>query len=85
MREIDKALKKIANFTGTGDPPLERVESCDLFLPDNLLNLPQLMYGVCAMGRLLVEQVSIYGQTDILTNFQTCHSLCIEYVLWADF
>ncbi len=54
----------IFNFTGTGDPPLERVESCDLFLPDNLLNLPQLMYGVSAMGRLLVEQVSSYGQTD---------------------
>ena len=35
---------------------------------DKLSNMPQLMYGVSAMGRLLVEQVSSCEQTDIHTD-----------------
>ena len=43
---------------GTGDPPVTKVESIDLFRPDSIMGVTQLFYGVSAMGRLLVDQAS---------------------------
>ena len=43
---------------GTGEPPTEKVDSIDLFRPDSLLGVGQLMFGMSAMGRLLVDQAS---------------------------
>ena len=53
---------------------LERVDSCDLFVPDSIMNIPQVMYGASAMGRLLVEQVKLLF-----------HRLCIGLQPWVDF
>jgi len=41
---------------GTGEPPLEKVDSVDLFRPDSIMNLPALVFGASAMGRLLIDQ-----------------------------
>ena len=43
---------------GTGDPPVERVDHVDLFRPDSVMAVPQLLFGMNAMGRLLVDQAS---------------------------
>jgi len=43
---------------GTGDPPVEKVDCIDLFIPDSIMNLPQLYMGMSAMGRLMVDQAS---------------------------
>ena len=43
---------------GTGDPPVEKVDSIDLFRPDSIMGVTQLFYGMNAMKRLLVDQAS---------------------------
>lgn len=43
---------------GTGDPPVEKVDSIDLFRPDSIMGVTQLFYGMSAMKRLLVDQAS---------------------------
>jgi len=43
---------------GTGDPPVEKVDSIDVFMPDSVMQLSQLYMGIGAMSRLLIDQAS---------------------------
>ena len=37
---------------------MEKVDCIDLFIPDSIMNLPQLYMGMSAMGRLMVDQAT---------------------------
>lgn len=56
-REAEVRTVGVVVSAGTGDTPLETVDSMDLFRPDSILNVPQLFFVVSAMGRLLLDQV----------------------------
>jgi len=65
---------------GTGEPPLERVESCDLFVPESIMNIPQLVYGASSMGRLLVEQACSASNRVVDRARAWCSMAGISYV-----
>ena len=36
---------------------VEKVDTIDVFRPDSIMTVPQLLYGASNMGRLLIDQV----------------------------
>ena len=57
-RQADTQTIGLVLSLGTGDPPVEKVESIDLFRPDSIMGVTQLFYGMNAMKRLIVDQAS---------------------------
>jgi len=64
---------------GTGDPPTEKVDSIDLFRPDSIMGVPQLLFGMSAMGRLLVDQASSAGNRVVDRARAWCNMANIAY------
>ena len=64
---------------GTGDPPTEKVDSIDLFRPDSIMGVPQLLFGMSAMGRLLVDQASSAGNRVVDRARAWCNMANIGY------
>jgi len=65
---------------GTGDPPTEKVDSIDLFRPDSIMGVPQLLFGMSAMGRLLVDQASSAGNRVVDRARAWCNMANIAYM-----
>jgi len=65
---------------GTGDPPTEKVDSIDLFRPDSIMGVPQLLFGMSAMGRLLVDQASSAGNRVVDRARAWCSMANIAYM-----
>jgi len=65
---------------GTGDPPTEKVDSIDLFRPDSIMGVSQLLFGMSAMGRLLVDQASSAGNRVVDRARAWCSMANIAYM-----
>ena len=66
---------------GTGRIPTTPVSTCDVFRPGGLIELYNVVQGASSLGKLLVEQVSIFRNVFLLPyrNFscEFWHFLCI--------
>jgi len=65
---------------GTGDPPTEKVDSIDLFRPDSIMGVSQLLFGMSAMGRLLVDQASSAGNRVVDRARAWCSMANVAYM-----
>ena len=71
---------KVVVSLGTGEPPTEKVDSIDLFRPDSVMGVSQLLFGMSAMGRLLVDQASSSTNRVVDRARAWCNMANIAYI-----
>ena len=65
---------------GTGEPPVIKVDAIDLFRPDSVLGMGQLLFGMSSMGRLLVDQASSASNRVVDRARAWCASCRVPYL-----
>lgn len=64
---------------GCGRVPLEFVESCDIYRPESMWDLPKIVFGISSFGRLIIEQAAGSEGRPVMRSRAWCESLGIPY------